>query len=265
MPIAGRNSGNLNTIRMDFTVRRYDTFSETFNIEYYDSDGILQEVDLTDGFAQMWVKKKKTDTIPTLVMDVNLSGNEITISKDRNAMNLARGSYWHDIEVKDADGNHITWIEGRFIVLEHITEYIDEHLKEYYTYFTTLLSFFDVPKKIIKSTFQSIITFLPGVPWLIYPPIGSSRASSKFRAIISFMDQLRWKFKAVFSNVVVINDCKKLVYKTGWSAILSDATTILFVGDNNHFDNILRIYGNNSSEGPWVLQYDSGNSFAETP
>ena len=240
MPIAGQNSGNLNTIRMDFTVRRYDTFSETFNIEYYDTDGILQEVDLTSAFAQMWVKKKKSDTKPILVMDVNISGNEITISKDRNAMKLTRGNYYHDIEVKDSDGKHITWIEGRFIVLEHVTEYIDEHLNEYYTYFTNLLFFLDVPKKILKTTLSSILTILPGIRWILYPHDG--KPSYIFRAIISFMDQLKQKFDTIFSNLVVVNDCKKIKYSTGWSAIFSNITIIYLVPDQAAWSNILRIY-----------------------
>jgi len=255
--IAGQNSGNLNTIRMDFTVRRYDTFLETFNIEFYNSDGIKEEVDLTSAFAQMWVKKKKTDTTPILVMDVNISGNEITISKDRSLMKLARGNYYHDIEVKNSDGDHITWIEGRFIVLEHITEYINEHLNEYYTYFTNFLSFFDVPKKILRNVFESIITFLPDVPWIIYPYKSTSYA---FKAIISFMDQLRQKFTAIFSNIVVINDCKKIIYKASWSAILSDSTTFVYRPDQGYFANVIRVYGQFTEEGPWVLQYDSGSN-----
>lgn len=240
MPIAGQNSGNLDTIRMDFTVRRYDTFSETFNIEYYNSDGILTEVDLTSAFAQMWVKKKKTDTTPVLVMDVNISGNEITISKDRSLMKLARGNYYHDIEIKNSDGDHITWIEGRFIVLEHITEYVDEHLKEYYTYFTNFLSFLDVPKKVLRNVFESIITFVPGIRWILYPADG--KPSYVFRAIISFMEQLRWKFSALFSNIVIVNDCKKLKYSIGWSAILSNITIIYLTPDQAGWSNVIRIY-----------------------
>jgi len=254
MPIAGQNSGNLNTIRMDFTVRRYDTFSETFNIEYYDSDGILQEVDLTSAFAQMWVKKKKTDTTPVLVMDVNISGNEITISKDRSLMKLARGNYYHDIEVKDSDGNHITWIEGKFIVLEHITEYIDEHLNEYYNYFTSLLSFLDVPKKILRNVFVNIITFLPGGSWILYPLKG------KFEIVISFMEQLKQRFSVIFSNILTITSGKKVTYKTSWSAIFSDSTSIEYIAGQGHLSNILRIYGQYSVESSWALQYDSGSS-----
>ncbi len=245
--IAGQNSGNLNTIRMDFTVRRYDTFSETFNIEYYNSDGILTEVDLTSAFAQMWVKKKKTDTTPVLVMDVNLSGNEITISKDRSLMKLARGNYYHDIEVKNSDGDHITWIEGRFIVLEHVTEYIDEHLNEYYTYFTNLLSFLDVPKKVLRNVFQSIITFLPGIPWIIYPNV--DQPNYIFRAIISFMDQLKFSWIVKFSNVISIVSGAKLVYKTGWSMILTDSTLVVKEITQVTFSNVLRVYSYSHSTG----------------
>lgn len=252
--IAGQNSGNLNTIRMDFTCRRYDTFSETFNITYYDSDGILQEVDLTNASAQMWIKKKKTDTTPILVMDVNLSGNELTISKDRNSMKLARGNYFHDIEIKNSDGDHITWIEGKFKVLEHITEYIDEYITEYYNYFINLLSFLDVPKKILKETFESILSFLPDLSWVLYPVI------QKFEMIISFMDQLTKRLKVIFSNTIVVNNCKKIIHSTTWSAIFSDSTTIEPTLNQSYLSNILRIYGQYSPEGLWVLQYDSGSS-----
>lgn len=259
MPIAGQNSGNLDTIRMDFTCRRYDTFSETFNIEYYDTDGVLQEVDLTGAYAQMWVKKRKTDTTPVLVMDINISGNELTISKDKDSMSLAAGSYWHDIEIMDADDNHITWVEGRFYVVEHVTEFVREVEKEIkylletaLSYsegvFTKLVSSFQVavswatslmPKYVSKATFSDDVT-VKTIFWIIKHYLRPGSAT-KLEAIINWLDGLKYKFIA------------------GFSMVLTDST-IIQENPYGYFSQSLRIMGQIPEELTWYVQYDNGSS-----
>ena len=86
MPIAGQDSNRLSAIRMDFTARRYDTFSETFTVQYYDDDQVLQELDLTGAIAQMQLKKKKSDADPFFHMDVAISGNNIIVSKNHTVI-----------------------------------------------------------------------------------------------------------------------------------------------------------------------------------
>jgi hypothetical protein len=40
-------------------------------------------------------------------MDVAISGNELTVSKNHLKMDMSAGKYWYDIEIKDADGNPV--------------------------------------------------------------------------------------------------------------------------------------------------------------
>lgn len=144
--IAGQGGNQLDTIQMDFTARRFDTFSEIFKIEYYDDDQNLQELDLTGATAQMQLKKRKSDAKAFFNMDVAISGNELTISKNHLMMDLPAGKYWYDIEIKNVDGDHITWVQGRFIVVEHITEYVETYLSYLWYTFKSVLSITDVPK-----------------------------------------------------------------------------------------------------------------------
>lgn len=259
MPIAGQNSGNLNTVQMDFTCRRYDTFSETFNIEYYDENGILQEVDLTGAYAQMWVKKKKSDALPTLVMDINISGNELTISKDKDSMKLAAGSYWHDIEIMDANDNHITWIEGRFYVVEHVTEFVREIEEEIKHSFETAISYTNGLFKKLFSPFQVVISWADGlihkpkaifttylesttIFWIIKAYIKPGLAT-KLQAVATWIDGLKHK-------VIV-----------GFSMVVSDST-MLQSNPSAYLNQSLKIMGQVPEELTWYVQYDNSSSLS---
>ena len=197
--IAGENSGQLNAIHMDFVARRFDTFSEVFSITYYDDDGILQEVDLTGANAQMQLKKRKTDAEPFFNMDIAISGNELTVSKYHQQMDLPVGKYWHDIEVKDVDGNHITWIEGRFIVVEHVTEYVDTYITKVWCIIKSVLGISDIPKTFLGTVFQSLLsivsinihnlkTVLSAIPGFSTLAFIVKKYTSKFGSILGITD-----------------------------------------------------------------------------
>lgn len=189
--IAGQNSGNLRTIQMNFTARRYDTFSEVFTIEYRDAEGILQEVDLTGAEVQMAVKKKKGgETV--LWMDIAIDGNEITASKDRTLMNLPAGRYWYDLEVKDSDGNHITWIEGRFIMVEHVTEWVDTIYNYLSTVFKSILSFKDI---------------------LVYPFHYVWNAVVKIETVPKTTNYVKYSLNILFKSIAMVVHRHTLVFK----------------------------------------------------
>lgn len=212
--IAGEDSSQLNSIQMDFVARRYDTFSETFTIEYYDDDQILQEVDLTGAKVQMQLKKRKSDANPIFNMDVAISGNEITISKHHTLMNLPKGKYWFDLEVKDSSSIHITWVHGRFIMVEHVTQYIETFLATMWTKFESFLTMPDVPKTIFARTFHSILSIITHIVYkfevmitlvLKFTSLDSivKKYSGFFRAILDIINVPKTVITTVFESIII--------------------------------------------------------------
>lgn len=221
--IAGESGNQLDTIQMDFTARRFDTFSEEFTIEYYDDDQALQEVDLTGATAQMQLKKKKSDASPFFSFDVAISGNTITISKNHTKMDLPAGKYWHDIEIKDADGNHITWIQGRFVVVEHVTHYVDTYLTYFVSIIKSVLSIIDVPK--ISYGLQFITT-------LLLKSVVVYRFKSIFVSVLKFVtiNFIVKKVIAVFSSVIDIKTVPKTIYQVIFGLIVRIENYVIYYG-----------------------------------
>ena len=220
--IAGTRGDSIRRIWMDFTARRYDTFSETFEIKYMDENDNIVPLDLTDCTAQMHIKKKKGDGDPVLVMDVAVnSDNELVISKNHLLMDLAKGRYWHDIEIKDADDTHITWIEGRFIVIEHVTQYLDEIEQFFEPFFNGLLKIFTIPKTVFTALFEQEITLTGFVRYLL-------KSGIPFRSKLSFTTILLALFKAtlIFANKLIFEDSTKIKYKTIFLNELHIVTTV---------------------------------------
>lgn len=257
--IAGRDSNSLNTVRMDFTVRRYDTFSETFEIQYYDSSGVLQTVDLTDAFAQMWVKKKKTDTAPVLVMDIAISGNELTISKDRSMMKLPAGRYYYDIEIKDVNLKNITWVEGRFTVLEHVTEWVNEKIYEFIEALTTFWNWIDVPvfRKLVGLT-QTIAQTLE-VIWIVrkFKPY-----LSNYLYTFNHLFEIR-RYPIILRAALRWEEIKKYKYFQTFSMAVTDVSFLSMKSTLGMYMRLLS-YRYDEEEMQWFLEYDSLSS-EETP
>lgn len=142
--ISGNSSSgstkNLNrAVRIDFAnVRRGDIFSYTYDVSSIDVNGTETTADLTGYYAQMHLKKKKTDESYYVAMDVVIdsSAGTITFSKSANDMRIPARTYWYDLEIKDANSRNITWIEGKFKVIQDITEWILEKYQD----MTTVLS-----------------------------------------------------------------------------------------------------------------------------
>ena len=221
--IAGENSGQLDSIQMDFVARRFDTFSEVFTIEYYDDDQILQEVDLTGGSVQMQIKKRKSDANAVLNMDVAISGNEITISKNHTLMDLPKGKYWFDLEVKDADSAHITWVHGRFTVVEHVTQWIETFVATIWNKFELFLEMPDVPKTVFARFFHHILT-------IITIPIYSFKAM--MTAILNFntIQNILRKYQGFFSIVLDIIKVPKRIFNAIFDCIVIFIAKIFFYG-----------------------------------
>ena len=198
--IAGQGGNQLDTIQMDFTARRFDTFNEVFTIEYYDDDQNLQELDLTGARAQMQLKKRKSDASPFFSMDAAISGNEITISKNHTMMDMPKGKYWFDIEIKDADGDHITWVQGRFVVVEHITHYVDTYLTDLWYTLKSTLSIVDVPKISYYTKWISTLLFQNStVYWLK----SIFKSTLKFESINFIVSKVVVGFAAVLAIATV--------------------------------------------------------------
>lgn len=142
--ISGKNSySNKNlvkAIRMDFTVKKGDTFSYTYDVTYIDDNGEEKIYDLTNCFAQMQIKKKRTDKnyYTVMAVNINITTGQITFYKSNEDMQLEPGTYWYDLEIKNAEGVNITWIEGKFKVLPDVTQWIKE-VKEFFEYRIGLL------------------------------------------------------------------------------------------------------------------------------
>ena len=217
--IAGQGGNQLDTIQMDFTARRFDTFSEEFTIEYYDDNQTLQELDLTGATAQMQLKKRKSDASPFFSFDVAISGNTITISKNHLMMDLTAGKYWHDIEIKNADGDHITWIQGRFIIVEHITHYVDTILSYIKTTISSVVSIFNVPKVTYLVSFISTI-LLQNVITYKLKTFFSTTAS--FLGISFIIEEIT----TVFKSISIIVTVPKTILTTVFRAIVSITTNI---------------------------------------
>ncbi len=212
--IAGEDSSQLNSIQMDFVARRYDTFSEVFTISYYDSNNILQEVDLTSAVVQMQIKKRKSDAGAILNMDVALSGNEITISKHHTLMSLAKGKYWYDLEVQDSDGNHITWVHGRFTVVEHVTEFVSTYFSNILMKFRALLEISTTTKFGFSTFMQSMLTIFTvtayvffGIPKVILKFITINWIVKEypafFKIILDIIDVPKTVINSIFSIMVI--------------------------------------------------------------
>ena len=224
--IAGEGSNQLDTIQMDFVARRFDTFSETFTIEYYDDDGALQEVDLTGAEAQMQLKKRKTDATPFFNMDIAISGNEVTVSKNYTQMDLPKGKYWHDLEIKDADGNHITWVQGRFVVVEHITHFVDTYVASFTNAIKAALEIIEVPKTTIVSYLKSMLSFEnQTVFWL----------KSILKVTPTFITLLFIKkyYSGVFKSILSISTIPKTVILTAFRVAVLYTTNVLTYGEAN--------------------------------
>jgi hypothetical protein len=216
--IAGQNS-SFNKIWMDFTARRYDTFSETFEINYIDEFERKATLDLTGAFAQMHIKKKKGDGEPILVMDCAISGNELTISKNHLEMDLPKGRYWHDIEIKDADSTHITWIEGRFIIVEHVTVYLDEIIQKIKPVFSTMLSIVTAPKLPFSLSFNQLYKIITHFKFIGRVVFGNVVAE------YNLLFQLA-KGGVLFKNKISFQDSEKIKYGSIWRSQLAVVTTI---------------------------------------
>ena len=221
--IAGENSGQLDSIQMDFVARRFDTFSEVFTIEYYDDDQILQEVDLTGGYAQMQIKKRKSDASAILNMDVAISGNEITISKNHTLMDLPKGKYWFDLEVKDSDSAHITWVHGRFTVVEHVTQWIETFVATVWNKFESFLEMPDVPKTIFANFIHQILT-------VITIPIYSFRAIIKSVLEITTLKNIIRNYRGFFNIVLDIIRVPKIIFNVIFDCIVTFIAKIFFYG-----------------------------------
>jgi len=219
--IAGESGNQLDSIQMDFTARRYDTFSETFTIEYYDEDQVLTEVDLTGALVQMQVKKRKGDGEAVLNMDVAISGNEITISKPSNLMDLAKGKYWYDLEVQDSDGNQITWVEGRFMVVEHVTSWIEVQLVNFYDKIVEILSISTVPKTILSYVIRSILTIETQVVYMLKAAIGQSLSFTSLNSIVK-------RYGPKWSLVLTIIQVPKRIYTATWQLLVSFVGLVAF-------------------------------------
>jgi hypothetical protein len=169
----------------------------------------------------MQLKKRKSDAIPFFNMDVAISGNELTISKNHLMMDIPAGKYWYDIEVKDASSDHITWVQGRFVVVEHITEFVDTILTYVSTTFNSILTIFNVPKITFVTYLRSILTFT------ISPVY---RLITTFSNIVGFtsLGFLVKKYINTFASIVKINTVPKIVFTTVWRAIISITTNIYY-------------------------------------
>ena len=223
--ISGTSGNQLDAIQMDFVARRYDTFSETFSVEYYDDDQILQEVDLTGATAQMQLKKRKSDATAFFNMDVAISGNDIIVSKNHIAMDIPKGKYWYDIEIKDSDGNHITWVEGRFVVIEHVTQYVDTVLTYIWTTIDSVLNIFDVPKTTIMVYLKSILSFVTGTVFWI---------KTIFKVSIEFigLNFIIKEYINKFVSTVGIYTVPKTIFATVFRLIVSMTTNIYYYSTN---------------------------------
>lgn len=157
--ISGNSSGSRKdlrkAIRMDFVVKRGDTFSYVYDVTYIDANGVEQIYDLTGCYAQMHLKKKQHDSSYYTAMAVNMdtSAGTITFFKSAIDMKIPAHNYWFDLEIKDAAGKNITWIEGRFKVIQDMTDWILE-AKDYLTYT------FQYAANIIKSVRHVFVTTL---------------------------------------------------------------------------------------------------------
>lgn len=143
---SGSNKNLVRSIRMDFTVKRGDTFSYVYDVSAIDANGNETTADLTGYYAQMHLKKNRTDTHYFTAMATNISttAGTITFYKSAEDMQITAGTYWYDLEIKDADGINVTWIEGKFKILQDITEWVDE-----------------IEKK-IKAKIESVLEFVKG-------------------------------------------------------------------------------------------------------
>jgi hypothetical protein len=224
--IVGKGGNQLDTIQMDFTARRFDTFSEVFAIEYYDSDGILQEVDLTGATAQMQLKKRKSDATPFFNMDIAISGNKLTVSKNHLMMDLPAGKYWYDIEIKDSSGDHITWVQGRFVVVEHITEFVDTILTYVSTTFNSILTIFNVPKITFVSSFIDNIIFKNIV---VYRLKAFWNTALKFTTI-NFIVK---KVTVIFLSTLTIMNVPKIFCGTVFRVIVNMTNYLRYTGTIN--------------------------------
>src|SRR5690606_8153479 len=59
-----------------------------------------------------------------------LSGHTMTITRP-DMKNYPAGKYQYDIEIKDRDGNQVTYLEGDFVIEQDITEFV-ETMYEYF-------------------------------------------------------------------------------------------------------------------------------------
>lgn len=220
MPIAGRGGGQLNTMQLDFIARRYDTFSEVFTIEYRDDDNVLQEVDLTGATVQAAIKKKKNG--PTVLwLDVSVTGNEITLSKPNTEMDLPTGRYWWDLEVKDADGVHITWVEGRFTMIEHVTEFVETYLVKLWNTIKSVLSF----KDILVYPFRALMKAL-----LRFEDIPKTKLTVFIDTIISYVSiaMVVSKITTKFLVGLTISAVPKLTLKAVWKVAVGFITQVYY-------------------------------------
>ena len=244
--IAGEDSNQLNSIQMDFTARRFDTFSEEFTISYYDDDQILQEVDLTDAIVQMQLKKRKSDSSPILNMDVATSGNTITISKPHNLMDLPKGKYWYDLEVKNSDSEHITWVHGIFTVVEHVTEYIETLLTNLYTKFETFFTMPNVPKTIFASVIQSILKI---VTQIVYKLKATITATLSFISLNSIVKE----YTGIFRTILDIIQVPKTILAVAFKSIVIFIGKVFFY-ENAPFKTAIFFYNDNEPLNPYEVE-----------
>ena len=190
--------------RKDFRVKRGDTFEYEYTHTYVDSDGVEQDYDFTGCIGGMMLKKKKTDTIPAIMATVAFSTTTATFSIAAERMRLLDpGIYYYDLEIYDTNDENVTKLEGKFVVLQDITNFITPAEPDIITLFETIYGYEFQPSVHQLGTFNTEISY-EFQPLLEINGIFSSEIETEVTPIIAYnYTQL------FYSEIMAIDDVLK--------------------------------------------------------
>lgn len=196
--ISGRSSsGNKNLVRavkMDFTVKRGNHFSYTYDITTIDANGDETAADLTGYSAQMQLKRKKSDSNYFTVMAVNIdTAGKITFYKTGADMQIPAGTYWYDLNIQNADGENVSWIEGKFKILQDITEWVDYVEEEIYAVLESFFEFVKGKSAKYPVVFNFLKAFEKGISKKVYVA---------FEYIRSLEEQYAYYYRVSLGSIV---------------------------------------------------------------
>jgi len=111
--------------RVDFYVKRGDTFDYDYKHTFVNASGVKQNFDFASATGVMQIKRNKTDAVAyrhvVLTLNSSLANMHISASQMQT---MDAGRYFYDFEIKDVSSNQVTKTEGIFVVSQDVSDFL---------------------------------------------------------------------------------------------------------------------------------------------